>query len=285
MNFQPWIEGLPVLAVVYRITNKISGKFYVGSTFHLVQRIRQHFNKNQWIRYANSVGMLYKDMQSVGVDHFAVDVLETFISTDMRQDIKKLEAIESKWTKDLRACEVGYNVLEARKTSDGWRGSGGMHTTRYITPEGSKRMLLGKTTNPEYGILKVPEEVTPPPTPKKVKPPKGVSKYARVGENNPFYGKKHTPEEIQRALEQRRIKCPDHGARVSAAKKGRHRGADSWRSRSVRCVETGGVYVSITAAGEAIGAKRGGNIWHAIKTGCTCGGYHWEYVDTPKPTT
>jgi group I intron endonuclease len=50
--------------------------------------------------------------------------------------------------------------------------------------------------------------------------------------------------------------------------------------RKVLCVETGVIYESVTAAGEAIGVDRRA-ISSAIIKGHKSAGYHWRYADTP----
>jgi hypothetical protein len=65
----------------------------------------------------------------------------------------------------------------------------------------------------------------------------------------------------------KRIEEPIHKVRVGG--------------RKVLCVETGVIYESVTAAGEAIGVDRRA-ISSAIIKGHKSGGYHWRYAD-PQP--
>lgn len=52
----------------------------------------------------------------------------------------------------------------------------------------------------------------------------------------------------------------------------RQRPCSSWLM-PVRCVETGSTFTSATAAERWIGAQ---GVARAVRTGATCGGYHWE---------
>ena len=49
-------------------------------------------------------------------------------------------------------------------------------------------------------------------------------------------------------------------------------------AKKVRCIETGEVYRSLSDAARAIGYSVA-NIHHALNSGKTCKGMHWEYVE------
>ena len=59
---------------VYKITNTITGDFYIGSSKDVKQRWRSHKCKSKWNENPNSP--LYKDMQKYGIDKFVFEVLE-----------------------------------------------------------------------------------------------------------------------------------------------------------------------------------------------------------------
>ena len=59
---------------VYRITNTVTGDFYIGSSKNVKQRWRDHKKPSRWKRYPNN--QLYQDMQKYGVDKFAFEILE-----------------------------------------------------------------------------------------------------------------------------------------------------------------------------------------------------------------
>eukprot|EP00808_Paulinella_micropora_P024348 g7152.t1 len=55
----------------------------------------------------------------------------------------------------------------------------------------------------------------------------------------------------------------------------------SWHTRGkkkkVRCVETGEIFPSLTAAGKSVGLKMGPqSIWNALRHGVKAGGYTWK---------
>ena len=83
------------------------------------------------------------------------------------------------------------------------------------------------------------------------------------GENNYFYGK-HFSGELN----------PMYGKHHSQTTKDKMSKAIG---KSVRCVETGDVYTSITRAAQAIGVTRC-VVSEALHKGYRAGGYHWEFV-------
>ena len=59
---------------VYKITNIITGEFYIGSSKDIKQRWADHKRLSRWKRQPNS--KLYKDMASYGKDKFIFEVIE-----------------------------------------------------------------------------------------------------------------------------------------------------------------------------------------------------------------
>ena len=83
------------------------------------------------------------------------------------------------------------------------------------------------------------------------------------GENNYFYGK-HFSGELN----------PMYGKHHSQTTKDK---LSKVIGKSVRCVETGDVYTSITRAAQAVGVTRC-VVSEALHKGYRAGGYHWEFV-------
>lgn len=59
---------------VYKITNIITGEFYIGSSKDIKLRWAQHRRLSVWKRCQNS--RLYKDMASYGLDNFTFEIIE-----------------------------------------------------------------------------------------------------------------------------------------------------------------------------------------------------------------
>ena len=59
---------------VYKITNNITGDFYIGSSKNIKRRWTQHKNPSAQKRQPNS--KLYKGMASYGLDNFTFEIIE-----------------------------------------------------------------------------------------------------------------------------------------------------------------------------------------------------------------
>ena len=62
------------ISAVYKITNTVTGDFYIGSSKDVKRRWKAHKSPSTWKRYLNS--QLYKDMQKYGIDKFELQILE-----------------------------------------------------------------------------------------------------------------------------------------------------------------------------------------------------------------
>lgn len=87
------------IAGVYKITNKITGDFYIGSSKNIENRWAQHRCSSMWKKQPNS--KLYQDMVSYGLDNFKFEVLEE--TADLRNR-------EQYWVDQLKPS---YNVRRA----------------------------------------------------------------------------------------------------------------------------------------------------------------------------
>lgn len=57
---------------IYKITNLINGKSYIGQTNDYKRRFREHREKN----YCNTENLLYKAFDKYGIDNFSFEVIE-----------------------------------------------------------------------------------------------------------------------------------------------------------------------------------------------------------------
>ena len=80
---------------VYKITNTVTGDFYIGSSKNVKQRLAVHKCKSTWNKCPNK--QLYKDMQKYGLDKFEFQVLEEveegFLKEKEQQFIETLKPI------------------------------------------------------------------------------------------------------------------------------------------------------------------------------------------------
>ena len=99
---------------IYKITNKINGKAYVGQSVHIEERWRQH--KNQ-----HSDSLIHQAIKKYGIDNFIFEVLE-----ECENDKQILNAREEYWIKHFNTIKPnGYN-----KTSGGDNASVDIHYTK-----------------------------------------------------------------------------------------------------------------------------------------------------------
>ena len=59
---------------VYKITNTVTGDFYIGSSKDVKKRWREHKHPSVWKNHPNN--QMYIDMQKYGVDKFVFEVIE-----------------------------------------------------------------------------------------------------------------------------------------------------------------------------------------------------------------
>lgn len=92
---------------VYKLTNKITGQFYVGSTFNLKSRMKYHrYNFRN-----NPNKELGKAIAEYGWDNFTVEVLEECTRDNVRER-------ERFYIEKLNAVAEGYNMTKATTYSD-----------------------------------------------------------------------------------------------------------------------------------------------------------------------
>ena len=109
------------IAGIYKVTNNITGDFYIGSSQNIKQRWHQHKNPAFWKQHPNI--KLYKDMAQYGRDNFTIDVIE---------ETADLKEREQYWVDQLKPS---YNVRRAN----------GQDTERYKQRGNRLCLYKGKT--------------------------------------------------------------------------------------------------------------------------------------------
>ena len=87
---------------IYKITNTITGDFYIGSSNDIKRRWADHKKQSRWKQYPNNP--LYKDMQKYGVDKFVFEILAEV-------EIEKLKEKEQQFIEMLKPT---YNQMNAK---------------------------------------------------------------------------------------------------------------------------------------------------------------------------
>lgn len=86
---------------VYKITNIITGDFYIGSSKDVKSRWTNHKCPSKWKILPNN--LMYKDMQKYGVDKFDFQILEEV-------EIEHLKEKEQKFIEILHPTYNNYNA-------------------------------------------------------------------------------------------------------------------------------------------------------------------------------
>lgn len=105
MNTSDIIKDIPNVPGIYKITNIINGKCYIGQSLYLKKRIRRHLSYKS---HKDNLA-LYKAFDKYGVDKFAIEILET-IDTEKCDNIKsELDRLEIFYIKKYNSYSSGYN--------------------------------------------------------------------------------------------------------------------------------------------------------------------------------
>ena len=95
---------------IYKITNTITGDFYIGSSKDIKRRWREHKWPSTWKRYSNNP--MYQDMKNYGTDKFEFQVIEEV-------EEEELKEIEQEFIEKLKPTYNNYNAkglnIERRK--------------------------------------------------------------------------------------------------------------------------------------------------------------------------
>lgn len=122
---------------VYKITNNITGDFYVGSSHDIKQRWISHKCPSTHKRQPNS--KLYKDMAEFGLDNFKFEVLEE--TADLRER-------EQYWISQLHPT---YNDRQANGIdTERCKETSKRCSKEYYKIHRDKRLAYSKTYNKAY---------------------------------------------------------------------------------------------------------------------------------------
>ena len=86
---------------IYKITNTVTGDFYIGSSKDVKQRWAVHKCKSTWKNHSNNP--LYKDMKRYGTDKFELQIL-----AEIEED--SLKEAEQEFIEKLQPTYNNYNA-------------------------------------------------------------------------------------------------------------------------------------------------------------------------------
>lgn len=166
-----------MFGIIYKITNKINGKSYIGqTTLILEERMTKHFSKN------SGCPIMEKAIKKYGKDNFDIEILGTFLEELL--DLAEIAAIKEYGT----LSPNGYNLTEG-----GGRGGKLSKETRLKMSLIVKERYRDKTKHPFFGkhhSKKAKEKISKANLGKKMSfEARQKSSIAKIGEKNPSYGK------------------------------------------------------------------------------------------------
>ena len=101
------------ISAVYKITNTITGDFYIGSSKDVKKRWAVHKCQSVWKKYPNK--QLYQDMQKYGKDKFVFEILAEV-------EANKLKEAEQQFIETLKPTynsnrAKGWNIERIKETN------------------------------------------------------------------------------------------------------------------------------------------------------------------------
>lgn len=128
---------------IYKLTNLINGKIYIGKANNLKERIRRHEISVRKILEKYPISSAIK---KYGWENFKVDILEEFSELDIDHLLNR----EAYWIEYYNSTnnEIGYNIL---KFGSDWTGYKHSEETKKVMKEKAKLRNLNGKNNPMYG--------------------------------------------------------------------------------------------------------------------------------------
>lgn len=100
------MKGVYPMKGIYKITNKINGKAYIGKSSNIEKRWQYHLNNYTSNREYNKT--LYKAFRKYGINNFSFEVLEELSDKYDEQANER----EQYWIKYYNTFDFGYNMTE-----------------------------------------------------------------------------------------------------------------------------------------------------------------------------
>lgn len=159
--------------IVYRITNKLNGKCYIGQTVRpLKLRIYHHLYRKE--------SLVSKAILKYGMENFDIEILEVL------GDKAELDECEKFWIAEMGCiAPKGYNLTAGGEGVHGYKAP---DTTRALQSELKKELYKDKSKHPRAGKPHTEET-------------KRTIADKKKGTTSPRKGHKMTPEERKKASE------------------------------------------------------------------------------------
>ena len=173
---------------IYKVTNKLNGKFYIGlTTRNIKRRLKEHM-------YNGDTG-LYAPIKKYGIENFVIETIDT---------AKSFNDLEKKEMKHIKKLKPHYNLSNVIKTCFVHSDETKKKISKSLKKDGLMKwsderkehysnMFSGKG-NPMYGK-------TPWLGKKHKKESLEKMTNSKLGNKNPMFGRKHSEETIRKIKE------------------------------------------------------------------------------------
>ena len=155
---------------IYRATNKVNQKVYIGFTAHWPQRINRH---NYDRRYGNTDKAFYNAIEKYGWDAFEWEAI--YQSQDYEHTLK---VMEPHFINEYRSW-VGFDDCRGYNTTQGGEGTRGWKRSPALI-ESHRQQLKGRKQTPEHVEKRVSK----------------MKEHPNFGKT--WVGKKHSPESLKK---------------------------------------------------------------------------------------
>lgn len=257
---------------IYKITNKVNSKAYIGQS----QDIERRWTKHR--RELNNNSHVNKHLQSAynkyGADSFVWEIEEECEESllDDREIfyIEKYDSFNNGYNQTIGGSGTrGYKLSEEtkQKLSEARKGEKHPMYGKHHSEE-TRKKISEANKNPSEEIRKRKSEA---------RKGKHLSEEHRRKLIESRKGKHHSKETRKKMSEARKgiTLSGEHRRKLSEAK----RGEKHPRSRKVLCIETGIIYNTITEASRELNLNQSNISQVCTGKRKTCGGYHFKYVD------
>lgn len=253
------------LCGIYKITNNVNGKVYIGQSINIKARWKDHIHALN--RNDSRCTLLQRAWNKYKQESFSFKILEL-----CQED--ELDDVETKYIEFYDAINNGYN----------------------IEPGGNKNKHLSDETKKKIGDANRGRHYS--------EETKQKMSESRMRENNGMYGRHHSEKSKKKMSDAakgrpghrpsdagiERIRLANTGKEVSEETRKKISEANKGNiphnknSRPVYCIELQKVFANPSSASKEIKISSGNIIACCEYIRKTCGGYHWMYADTDEYT-
>lgn len=104
---------------IYKITNKVNGKVYIGQSVHIKQRWKNHKKDAFWEKGSEYNYPLYRAMRKYGIENFSFEVLEQCQQSELNEkEIQYIAAYQSWGKNGYNQCEGGNSQAHNQKLTE-----------------------------------------------------------------------------------------------------------------------------------------------------------------------